>query len=164
MATMSMNPKSVVEPGNEVIHAEVFIAAPRERVFQALTDPRQAAQWWGQKDRYHCANFQMDLRPGGKWSTKGNSAKMGDFTASGNYIEVDPPSKLSYTWNTSWMPRDTTVAWELHPQNGGTLVKLSHSGFAGDEEQAKNHNSGWEMVLGWLRGYAEKGETVESRS
>jgi hypothetical protein len=41
--------------------------------------------------------------------------------------------------------------------------RSKHSGFAGDAEQANNHNNGWTMVLGWLQSYAEKGETVESR-
>jgi len=46
MVTASTNPVSHITPDNDVVTAEIFIAAPRERIFQALTDPRQAMQWW----------------------------------------------------------------------------------------------------------------------
>ena len=74
MATLSVAPVSRIAPDNDIVNAEIFIAAPRERVFEALTDPKQAARWWGAADRYHMAEFQMDVRVGGKWSTKGTSA------------------------------------------------------------------------------------------
>lgn len=58
----------------------------------------------------------------------------------------------------------TTVLWELEAQDKGTLLKLTHSGFGGDAEQAKNHSIGWTPVLGWLKAFAERGETIASRS
>jgi uncharacterized protein YndB with AHSA1/START domain len=163
MAALSVAPVSRIAPDNDIVNAEVFIAAPRERVFEALTDPKQAARWWGAADRYHMAEFQMDVRVGGKWSTKGTSAKMGAVTVHGEFVEIDPPRRLSYTWVSSWMPRNTTVLWELEHQSNGTLVKLTHRGFAGNAEQAQNHSIGWTMVLGWLQAYAEGGETVDNR-
>jgi len=36
-----------ITPDQNVIEAEIFVAAPRERVFQALTDPTQTPLWWG---------------------------------------------------------------------------------------------------------------------
>jgi uncharacterized protein YndB with AHSA1/START domain len=57
----------------DAIQAEVHIAAPPEPVFQALTDPRQTMQWWGQKGLYHHTDWQGDVRPGGKWRSEGVS-------------------------------------------------------------------------------------------
>jgi uncharacterized protein YndB with AHSA1/START domain len=163
MATLSINPISQISPDNNVVTSEIFIAAPRERVFEALTDPKQAIQWWGQNDRYHLTEFYIDPRVGGKWSTSGGSMKMGDISVHGELLELDPPRRLAYTWIASWMPKTTTVVWELENQNGGTLVKLTHTGFAGDAEQANNHTIGWNLVLGWLQGYVVRGETVSTR-
>ena len=89
---------------------------------------------------------------------------MGAVTVHGEFVEIDPPRRLSYTWVSSWMPKNTTVLWELEHQSNGTLVKLTHRGFAGNAEQAQNHSIGWTMVLGWLQAYAERGETVDNRS
>ncbi len=164
MATISVTPKSEILPGNDVIEGEVFIAAPRDRVFQAIIDPKQAMQWWGSCDAYAHQEFNMDVRPGGKWSTRGASAKTsGSFSVSGEYLEIDPPRRLVYTWASNSMPTTTKVAWDLEELEGGTLIKLRHTGFAGNAEQANNHNKGWTTVLGWLQGYCERGETVSTR-
>lgn len=163
MATLSINPTSRISSDNDVVVAEIFIAAPRERIFEALTDPRQAVRWWGQNDRYHMNEFQMDVRVGGRWSTTGASVRMGDIEIHGEFLEIDPPRRLAYTWISTWMPKSTKVLWELETQGAGTVVKLTHTGFAGDAEQAKNHSLGWSLVLGWLQAFAERGETVESR-
>jgi len=106
----------------------------------------------------------MDVRPGGKWSTTGTSQKMGDINVRGEFLEVDPPSRLAYTWVSNWMEALTKVLWELKSQSNGTLVKLTHSGFAGSDDQAKGHSFGWTLVFTWLQAFVEKGETVETRA
>lgn len=164
MATTSMAPTSRVSPDNDVVISEIFIAAPRERVFEALADPKQAVQWWGQCDRYQFKEFNMDVRPGGKWSATGVSAKMGETKVSGEFLEIDPPRRLAYTWSSSWMPKNTKVLWELEVKDGGTFLRLTHTGFAGDAEQATNHTHGWNLVILWLQAYLERGETVASRT
>ena len=50
MAILSTHPVSQISADKDVVNSEIFIAAPRERVFEALTDARQASQWWGKKD------------------------------------------------------------------------------------------------------------------
>lgn len=164
MATTGITPTSQITSDNDVVTLELFIAAPRERIFRALTDPAQASQWWGRKENYSFNHFIMDVRPGGKWSAKGTSPKLGDINVHGEFLEIDPPSRLAYTWNSSWMPVLTKVLWELDPQSGGTLVKLTHSGFAGNVDQAKGHSFGWTLVFTWLQAFAEKGETNDVRS
>lgn len=163
MATLSITPVSQISADNNVVTSEVFISAPRERVFEALADAKQAAQWWGHKEGYRLTQFQLDPRVGGKWSTSGSSPNLGATKIDGEILEFDPPRRLAYTWLSSWMPRNTTVVWELENQNGGTLVKLTHTGFAGDADQTKNHTIGWAMVLGWLQAFVEKREIIPSR-
>jgi uncharacterized protein YndB with AHSA1/START domain len=164
MPTLSITPTTHIAPDNDVVTAEIFIAAPRERIFEALTDPQQAVRWWGQSSNYRFSKFHMDVRVGGKWSSSGRSEKMGDnITVEGEFLEIDPPRRLAYTWLSSWMPVITKVFWELESQDKGTVVKLTHTGFAGNADMAKGHSIGWSLVLGWLQAFSEKGETVNSR-
>jgi uncharacterized protein YndB with AHSA1/START domain len=164
MATASIQPISHVAPDNDAVICEIFIAAPRERIFEALTDPAQAAQWWGEKGQYSMHNFTMDVRPGGKWFTTGHSALSGDIKVQGEFLEIDPPRRLAYTWISSWLPHTTKVLWELEPHNGGTALKLTHTGFASNAEATKAHSHGWGLALVWLQAYAERGETVATRT
>jgi uncharacterized protein YndB with AHSA1/START domain len=153
-----------ITPDQDTILGEIFIAAPPSRVFQALTDPQQMPQWWGQKEMYRVTKFEADVRAGGKWRSSGVSAKGEKFEVGGEYLEVDPPRRLVQTWNADWShPLTTRLCWELQEQNSGTLVKITHSGFAGHAAAAQDHASGWRRVLSWLEAYVGQGQTIETR-
>jgi uncharacterized protein YndB with AHSA1/START domain len=166
-----------ITPDQNAVVAEIFIAAPPARVFQALTDPQQMPQWWGQAGMYRITEWTGDLRPGGKWSSVGLRADGTSFRVDGEYLEVDPPRRLVQTWVASYSGAlKTVVYWDLEPHSvhslqpsgphksgTGTLVKLRHEGFAGDRQQADSHGEGWKRVLGWLVSFAEDGVTADTR-
>jgi len=154
-----------ITPDNDVIQAQIFIAAPPERVFQAITDPKEQPKWWGQKGLYRGTKCEFDLRPGGKWRSEGISMKGEPYQVEGEYLEVAPPHRLVYTWMASWTGElKTTVRWELEARGQGTQVTLRHSGFGSLPEAARDHGQGWTRVLGWMQAYLERGETVDSRA
>jgi len=165
---------ATITPDQDAVVAEIFIAAPPARVFQAISDPSQLPRWWGQTGLYNVTKSTMDLRPGGKWRSDGVGADGHSFFVEGEYLEVDPPRLLVHTWFGSFHPQRTTVRWELEPQsihglhpNGpkksgtGTLVRVRHHGFAGDMAGLTSHGDGWKRVLAWLEGFVERGETVD---
>lgn len=156
---------SQITPDQDAIVCEIHIAARPEHVFHALTDPRQVTQWWGGKgpgQTYRCTKFESDPRVGGKWLTVGTTDS-GTFEVTGEYLEIDPPRLLVYTWTASWTGQaTTTVRWELKPTDQGTLVTLRHTGLAKHPELAQSYR-GWSMILGWLQVYVESGETVDTR-
>lgn len=155
---------STITPDQDTVTAEIHVAAPPERVFQAITDPRQVGQWWGDASQYRATNWQSDLRPGGKWRTDGKGADGKPFYVAGEYLEVDPPHLLVHTWIPSYREGlITTVRWELKPEGAGTRVFLRHSGFAKHPEAGQDHGRGWVRVLGWMQAFVEKGVTVDSR-
>ena len=149
----------------DAVLAEIHIAAPQKQVFQAIADPNQVKKWWGQKGRYRHTESESDFRPGGKWRTSGVGDDGKEYEVGGEYIEIEPPWLLVYTWVASFDGRTpTTVRWELSPHEDGTLVKLQHSGFAQKPEASKHYSGGWPTVLGWMQAYVERGETVETRN
>ena len=168
---------TAISPEQDVVTAEVFIAAPRERVFQAITDPAQVPRWWGQQDMYRITEWQADLRPGGKWSSIGVRPDGSSFRVNGEYLAVDPPRHLAHTWIATWAGElKTTVYWDLeerdvHGLQGqgpkrvgkGTLLKLRHEGFGGAPEAAEGHSKGWSLCLSWMQAFVERAETVDSR-
>jgi uncharacterized protein YndB with AHSA1/START domain len=64
-------PNATVSPDQDAVVAEIEIAAPQARVFEAITDPKQQAVWWG-------AEPSTDLRESRCSPT---SAAAGAFTA-----------------------------------------------------------------------------------
>jgi uncharacterized protein YndB with AHSA1/START domain len=154
-----------ISQDQDAIQGEIHIAAPPDRVFQALTDPWQLLQWWGQKGMYHGTDWQTDVRPGGRWRCEGASDTDGSpYHVGGEYVEVDPPRLVSYTWVASWSGAlKTLVRWELEADSGGTRVRLRHSGFAEAPARAQDHYQGWQRVVVWMQVFVEKGETVETR-
>ena len=158
---------ATITPDQNAVIAEVFIAAPPERVFQAISDPTQLPRWWGQEGLYRVTKSTMDVRPGGKWRSDGVGADGKTFYVEGKYLEVDPPRRLVHTWLGSYSgPRETVVYWELEPQTiqhlhpsgpkkagSGTLVRVRQEGFAGDLQNANSHGEGWKRVLGWLENF-----------
>jgi uncharacterized protein YndB with AHSA1/START domain len=168
---------ATITPDQDTVLAEIFIAAPPARVFEAISDPSQTAKWWGEKGLYRVTEATADVRPGGKWRSAGVGDDGTPFHVEGEYLEVDPPHRLVHTWTSSYMgPMKTVVYWELQPQpvhglhpggprkaGTGTLLKLRHEGFAGAPQAAISHGEGWKRVMGWLVAYVEKGETVDRR-
>jgi uncharacterized protein YndB with AHSA1/START domain len=154
---------SEITPNADEIVSEIEIAAPLERVFQALVDPSQVVKWWGQTGIYRCTEFQSDLRPGGKWTSAGKDGEGRRFEISGEYLEVDPPRLLIQSWMATWTGNVvTTVRWELEPAQQGTLVRIRHSGLAAHPEIAKSYR-GWPRMLGWIQALLERSETIDDR-
>ena len=150
-------------PDSDAIVSEIHIEAPPARVFQALVDPAQVPKWWGQIGIYRCTGFESDLRVGGKWRNSGIDGQGRDFVIGGEYLELDPPRLVVSSWVATWTgDAKTTIRWELEPSGRGTLVRIRHSGFGAHPELSQSYR-GWPRMLGWLRSYVEKSETVDDR-
>jgi uncharacterized protein YndB with AHSA1/START domain len=168
---------STITPNQDTVLAEIFIAAPPERVFQAISEPEQLSRWWGQNGLYRITERSADIRLGGKWFCSGKGADGKEFSVEGEYLEVDPPRRLVHTWTASYTGTlKTVVYWDLEPQpihglhpsgprkaGTGTLVKLRHEGFASAPQAAGSYGDGWKRVFGWLAVYLENGETIDTR-
>ncbi|HEY3929040.1 MAG TPA: SRPBCC domain-containing protein [Candidatus Koribacter sp.] len=150
---------------DEIVN-EIDIAATPARVFQALVSAEQVPQWWGGKggnQAYLCQKFESELRVGGKWRCSGITGSGGPFEVSGEYIDIDPPHKLSTTWIASWTgTAQTVVRWELTETNSGTHVVVRHSGLSRYPEIAQAYR-GWPGMLRWLQALLEKHETAQQR-
>ena len=62
---MEADPRNIWALDREIVLSRV-IAAPRERVFAAWTDPQQITQWFG-PDGFNVESLECDIRAGGRW-------------------------------------------------------------------------------------------------
>jgi uncharacterized protein YndB with AHSA1/START domain len=125
--------------------------APRERVFDAWTDPELLRRWWAAAPDWDTPSAEVDLRPGGRYRLSMRNPETGDVhTVGGEYTEVSRPERLVYTW--AWEGEDanreeTVVTVEFADRGGdATEVVLTHAGFASDESRT-NHEHGWRGCL-----------------
>jgi uncharacterized protein YndB with AHSA1/START domain len=136
------------------IEREIEIDASPETVWEFLVDPEKAVRWWGQA-------MSFDARPGGAWQMDVTRT----HSASGEFVEVDRPHRLVYTWG--WAPGtpeqelvppgSTTVEIVLEPRGTGTLLRLKHTGLP-NSESAAGHAAGWDHYFGRLGVVATGGD------
>lgn len=140
---------------NGTIVKEVTIKATAERIFEALTNPQQRLKWWGAEGAYRGTHMESDLRPGGKWLTRGIGRDGNPFSVAGEYREITRPRSLVFTWLPSWAKNaeESLVRFDIDENDGVTTVRLTHSGLT--SEAARDHHKGWPQVLAWLRIYVE---------
>ncbi len=154
---------TIVTPDQDAIVSEIHIAAPPERVFQALIDPKQVRQWWT-GDQCPIESFAMEAKAGGRWhyETKQGTYEVNGVTkfhCDGEVLEYDPPRRLAYSWFANWQddPKARTVVrWELTPKAGGTQVKMTHSGLAKLPIARKDYSGGWPGLIAQLKSFLEK--------
>ena len=72
-----------------------IIDAPRERVFEAMTDPKQVVKWWGPYG-FSTTIHEMDVRPGGTWRFMMHSPDGVDYPNKIVYTEIVPPERIAY--------------------------------------------------------------------
>ena len=155
-------PTTIITPDQDSIVTQIEIAAPPERVFQALTDAQQLKRWFGGPE-CPAKVWEMDAGPGGhyRYVTEKGAVVVNDvseFECHGEIVEYDPPRVLAYTWIANWhddLTRRTLVRWELTPKSTGTLVKVTHSGLTQLPIARRDYTGGWPGVLEMLKKFAE---------
>jgi len=70
--------------------------APRELVWEAMTDPRQVIHWWG-PDGFSTTIEEMDVRPGGVWKHVMHGPDGTNYPNKSVFKEVVKPEHLVYT-------------------------------------------------------------------
>ena len=75
--------------------------APRELVWQAWTDPDEAAIWWHPRGiETPRESVQIDARVGGQYSYTMIAPDGTEYPTTGDYREITPPERLVFTWGS----------------------------------------------------------------
>jgi uncharacterized protein YndB with AHSA1/START domain len=139
-------------PDSGVVVVERVLPAAPEAVFAAWTDPEVLHDWMSPSGH---AEANVDVREGGRFSI----AMVGEgerIEHTGEYLVVDAPRRLSFTWTSSYAP-NSVVTVTFAPHDDGTLVRLTHERMPAD--RAPSHEGGWGTMLerlGSLLRYRER--------
>lgn len=132
-------------PEERLLRVQRVVNATRERVFHAWTDPEELEKWWGPGE-YTTPEARVDLRVGGTYSLVMQPPDGAPpFRLSGTYLEIDPPSRLVYTWRwdtDEFGPGETTVTVEFVERDGRTEVVVEHGPFV-DKDASTPYELGW---------------------
>jgi uncharacterized protein YndB with AHSA1/START domain len=127
-----------------VVRRETQIAAPPATVFAFLTDPEKILSWMG-------AEATTEVNPGGLYLVKGVSPS--GRVARGAFREVVPVHRLAYSFgwegDEEVPPASSLVEIDLIDRDGGTLLRMTHSGLP-TPAQCAGHDKGWAHYLGRL--------------
>jgi uncharacterized protein YndB with AHSA1/START domain len=135
-----------------VLRLQRVFDAPPERVYAAWTDPALLHRWWAAEPGWTTPEATTDVRVGGAYrlSMQGTDGIL--RTVVGEYLEVDPPRRLVYTWK--WVshagppPTDgvTIVSVDFIPEGSATRVVLEQRDH--DDVAARDsHGRGWRGCL-----------------
>lgn len=148
----------------DIVITRVF-NAPRERVWEAWTDPVEVKKWWGPKD-FTSPAAKIDLNVGGKFLFCMHGPKDSPFDkdmwSTGEFLEIVPLQKLVMTDNFAdaegniVSPKDFGMPGEWPEQMvvtvtfedagpGKTKMTLVHKGHPAD--MAGDANTGWNQSL-----------------
>ncbi len=115
----------MTEPTLESIIVERVMPHSSAKIWRALTETTLLEQWLMHNDFQAVLGQQFEFRrpsmPGWNGITKCQ------------VLSLEPPERLVYTWNPAGEDAinglKTLVIWTLTPVEGGTLLRMEHSGF-----------------------------------
>lgn len=135
------------------VERSIWVAAPRERVWRAVTDAAQIMEWWG-GDRWEIPTLEV-----------GAPVMFGhlDDMIHATVAVVDPPREFAIQWPPQEQNHESTIVtrYVLEEERGGTRVTVTESGFEGMPEEIRQQRfdrtaKGYETVLQSLKAFLER--------
>ena len=106
----------------DAIEIEMFYPYPVEQVWAALTDSEALGVWLMPNDFAPRVGHRFTFRttPDNNWNGIVHC----------QVVEVDRLHRIAYTWRGDTNQWETLVTFTIEPAEGGTRLRLEHSGFA----------------------------------
>lgn len=161
--TMTATPDVVVER---------TIKATPERLYAALTDPKELERWFFTD----CSVSPSPAAKGGRYrhTWRGTGEKPGTHHRFGRFLELVPGRVVSFEWRGEQGDGvsleglgDTVVTITLTPEGEGTRVKLVHSGWAASgpaSAMRDKHDGGWNFYADNLDRYLTGGRDMRAQN
>ena len=122
------------------IVVSTVVQAPVEEVWRAYTTPEDIMQWNAASPDWHTTSASVDLRPGGKFSSR-MEARDGSFgfDFAGEYTKVDRHRLIEYAFG------ERVSSVEFIDGAQGVTVKVTFDSEPTHSEEQQR--SGWQAIL-----------------
>jgi uncharacterized protein YndB with AHSA1/START domain len=132
----------------DIIHASVKLAAPRERVWQAVTTPSGITSWWSER-------AEIQPSDGGLLRLVFPNRR----TLDSKVVQCRPMDMMSFVYFGG-----TRAQFELHSAKpGGTSLTVTDRGFSSNEDYAETL-AHWTSVLLALKAYLDFGVDLRNHT
>ncbi|MCK9898231.1 SRPBCC domain-containing protein [Frankia sp. AgB32] len=140
------------------LEREIFVEASPEVVFEVVSSPDHLRQWWPDEAHY-------DPTPGSTGEIVFGDPAAGGKVVPFTVVDSRPPRTFTFRWTqpageTAVEGNSLLVTFDLTPSNGGTLLRMTESGFremgweiAVLEHEYQDHCTGWDFFLARLSPY-----------
>lgn len=140
------------------IEREIYIEASPEVVFEVVSSPEHLREWWPDEARY-------ERVPGASGEIVFGECDAGGTVVAFTVVDVRAPHSFTFRWThpageEAIAGNSLLVTFDLAPTGGGTLLRMTESGFremgweaAVLEQQYHDHLSGWDLHLSRLVPY-----------
>ena len=123
---------------SEDVRQSVDVDAPRDRVWQLLTDPAELPRWWPDA-------AELEPRVGGRVKLE-----FGPGNVHGEVTKWEPPAELAFTWEATNLPGvHLHVTFKVDDLGDGrSRVQVVHTGLAdAPAEAGETVAHGWSHFL-----------------
>jgi uncharacterized protein YndB with AHSA1/START domain len=144
MTAKSSAVSTLTLPSDRAIVMERVFNAPRALVFKAYTDPDLIPKWWGPR-KYTTTVDKLDVRVGGAWRFVQRDADGNVYAFNGEYREIAPPGRLSYTFEFEGLPGHVLLETVTFEEQGGQTKVTVTSLFESVEDRDGMLQSGMEQ-------------------
>lgn len=131
------------------VNLNKVINAPIAKVFDAWLDPKTLTEFMLPMTDMEKPEVQNEAQEGGGFTI---IMQVGDnkIPHTGQYLEIDRPNKLVFSWESPASTDGSTVTLTFTEiSDNKTGLELSHIKFI-DEERRSNHEGGWTTILNKL--------------
>ena len=107
---------------SDSIVIDMFYPHPVEQVWAALTDPEALGIWLMPND--------FEPRVGHRFTFRTTPDQYWNGIVHCQVVELDRLHRIAYTWRGEPTQWETLVTFTIEPAEGGTHLRLEHTGFA----------------------------------
>ena len=152
----STDTTAIYSDGGDLTFERTF-DAPREKVWEAFTNPELVPRWWGKHGTTTIVE-EMDVRPGGKWRYISRASDREEVAFYGEYLEVDPPRGFKWTFMFDVEGVGPMGGPETHIfEDVGGKTKVTSTGYMGSVEALEGA-----LATGMVEGALETWDRLEA--